>query len=226
MLATHPCQHTTTTGVISARDALSLVASFPKDNFKTMQGYDKELMPSLRHGSAMLSSPRRPAITIRTFSSAEYCRRVARWMSRTVFSAASSDRVSAFDLISTPFGVKMSLNHSLPQSPHSVQLVLTGNNRATTKCRLVRSENSNGSNHVGKVFTSQATCCFLISRPMSREAAMIGALDGAIVEGRMRQDSFVGIGYEIQRYSWLAGQQLGDVLADRSTNRGSELSRF
>jgi hypothetical protein len=40
---------------------------------------------------------------------------------------------------------------------------------------------------------------------------MIGALDGAIVEGRMRQDSFVGIGYEIQRYSWLAGQQLGDV---------------
>ena len=32
---------------------------------------------------AMLSSPRKPAITIRTFSSAEYSRRVARRISRT-----------------------------------------------------------------------------------------------------------------------------------------------
>ena len=31
-----------------------------------------------RHSSATPSLPRRPAITIRTFSSAEYCRRVAR----------------------------------------------------------------------------------------------------------------------------------------------------
>src|SRR5271156_2718037 len=87
-------------------------------------------MPSLRHSSATLSSPRSPAITIRTFSSAEYCRRVARRMSRTAFSA-SSECVSAFDLIPTPFAVKMSQKPPLPQSLHSVQLVLTGNNITT-----------------------------------------------------------------------------------------------
>src|SRR5271154_4161344 len=86
-------------------------------------------MPSLRHSSAMLSSPRRPAITMRTFSSAEYNRRVARLISRTAFSA-SSDCVSAFDLISAPFALKMSHKPSLPQSLDSVQLVLTGNRRS------------------------------------------------------------------------------------------------
>jgi len=59
------------------------------------------LIPSLRHSSATLSSPRNRAITIRTFSSAEYWRRVARRISRTVFSAASECR-SAFDLIAAP----------------------------------------------------------------------------------------------------------------------------
>jgi len=83
-------------------------------------------MPSLRHSSAMLSSPRRPAITMRIFSSAEYCRRVARRISRTRFSA-SSESVSTFDLIARSFAVNMSSKSSLPQSPHSVQLVLTGN---------------------------------------------------------------------------------------------------
>src|SRR5271166_5420601 len=74
----------------------------------------------------MLSSPRSPAITIRTFSSAEYCRRVARRISRTAFSA-SSDCRSTFDLISAPSAVKMSQKPSLPQLPQTVQLVLTGN---------------------------------------------------------------------------------------------------
>ncbi|MGD1029240.1 hypothetical protein, partial [Candidatus Binatus soli] len=37
--------------------------------------------------------------------------------------------VSAFDLISAPFGVKMSQKPSLPQSLQTVQLVLTGNTR-------------------------------------------------------------------------------------------------
>src|SRR4029077_639771 len=83
-------------------------------------------MPSLRHSSAMLVSPPRPAITIRTFSSAEYCRRVARRMSRTAFSA-SSDCRSTFDLISAPSAVKMSQKPSPPQLRQSVQLVLTGN---------------------------------------------------------------------------------------------------
>src|ERR1700732_4961901 len=45
--------------------------------------------PSRRHSSAMLSSPRRPSRTMRIFSSAENCRRVARRMSFTTFSAGS-----------------------------------------------------------------------------------------------------------------------------------------
>src|SRR5207344_357084 len=52
-------------------------------------------MPSLRHSSAMLSSPRRPSSTMRIFSSAEWCRRVARRISRTVFSALSGTRLLA-----------------------------------------------------------------------------------------------------------------------------------
>src|SRR5271156_6084670 len=87
-------------------------------------------MPSLRHSSATLSSPRKPAITMRTFSSAEYNRRVARLISRTAFSA-SSECVSAFDLISAPFALKMSQKPSLPQSLQTVQLVLTGNSYGT-----------------------------------------------------------------------------------------------
>src|SRR5271169_3071922 len=46
-------------------------------------------MPSLRQSSAMLVSPRNPSRTMRIFSSAEYCRRVALRMSLTVFSALS-----------------------------------------------------------------------------------------------------------------------------------------
>ena len=41
--------------------------------------------------------------------------------------------VSAFDLISTPLVVKMSQKPSLPQSLHSVQLVLTGNSFANLR---------------------------------------------------------------------------------------------
>src|SRR6202050_3837476 len=48
-------------------------------------------IPSRRHSSAMLSSPRRPSNTMRIFSSAEYCLRVARRMSWTNFSAGSLD---------------------------------------------------------------------------------------------------------------------------------------
>jgi len=46
-------------------------------------------IPSLRLSSAMLVSPRNPSRTTRILPSAEYCRRVARRMSRTVFSALS-----------------------------------------------------------------------------------------------------------------------------------------
>src|SRR6266567_2926456 len=43
----------------------------------------------------MLSSPRRPSSTMRIFSSAEWCRRVALRISRTVFSALSGTRLLA-----------------------------------------------------------------------------------------------------------------------------------
>src|SRR5919112_4127535 len=48
-----------------------------------------EVMPSRRHSSAMLSSPRRPSSTMRILSSAEKLRRVARRMSLTTVSAGS-----------------------------------------------------------------------------------------------------------------------------------------
>jgi hypothetical protein len=62
-------------------------------------------MPSLRHNSAMLSSPRRPAITMRIFSSAEYCHRVACRISRTRV-CASSESISTFVLIVRSLAVK------------------------------------------------------------------------------------------------------------------------
>ncbi|MGA2860094.1 MAG: hypothetical protein ABSE40_24780, partial [Candidatus Sulfotelmatobacter sp.] len=46
----------------------------------------------------------------------------------------SSECVSAFDLISAPFGVKMSQKPSLPQSLQTVQLVLTGNSQDEPRC--------------------------------------------------------------------------------------------
>src|SRR3546814_9678938 len=51
----------------------------------------------------MLSSPRRPDSTIRIFSSAEYCLRVLRRMSRIAVSAPSF-KLMDFSLIFVPFG--------------------------------------------------------------------------------------------------------------------------
>ena len=51
----------------------------------------------------MLSSPRRPDTTIRIFSSAEYCLRVLRRISRTALSAGSL-LLNDFCLIFVPFG--------------------------------------------------------------------------------------------------------------------------
>ena len=45
-------------------------------------------MPSLRHSSAMLSSPHRPSSTIRILSSAKKCRQVCR---RTSFTTRSAE---------------------------------------------------------------------------------------------------------------------------------------
>src|ERR1700722_17624016 len=79
----------------------------------------------------MLSSPRRPSNTMRIFSSAEYCLRVARRMSRTTFSAGSlDDRVCC--LIFAPVNVTMSQKLSLLQSANSVSRALT----ADTPIRL------------------------------------------------------------------------------------------
>src|SRR5271170_1565228 len=71
----------------------------------------------------MLSSPRRPSNTMRIFSSAEYCLRVARRMSWTTFSAGSfDDRVCC--LIFAPVNVTMSQKLSLLQSANSVSWAL------------------------------------------------------------------------------------------------------
>src|SRR6266403_743342 len=52
----------------------------------------------------MLSSPRRPSSTMRIFSSAEGCRRVALRISRTVFSALSGTRLLACLIIAPQRG--------------------------------------------------------------------------------------------------------------------------
>ena len=58
-------------------------------------------MPSRRHSAAIDSSPRRPSSTMRIFSSAPYCLRVARRMSLTTCSAGAFC-VPAFCLIFAP----------------------------------------------------------------------------------------------------------------------------
>src|SRR3954468_17247500 len=59
-------------------------------------------MPSRRHNAAIDSSPRRPSSTMRIFSSAPYCLRVARRMSFATCSAEAFC-VPAFCLIFAPF---------------------------------------------------------------------------------------------------------------------------
>ncbi len=83
-------------------------------------------MPSRRHSEAMLSSPRKPSITIRIFSSAENRRRVLRRMPRTAFSA---DAFVAMDSFSP-----RSLEPSLRSETQIVQTQLTGN---TAKVRAI-----------------------------------------------------------------------------------------
>src|SRR3974377_1856928 len=71
----------------------------------------------------ILTPPRRPSSTMRIFSSAECCRRVALRISRTVFSALSGTRLLAC-LIVVPQWSPMSQKSSLTQLPHSVQHTL------------------------------------------------------------------------------------------------------
>src|SRR6056300_645877 len=70
-------------------------------------------MPSRRHSSAMLSSPRKPSRTMRIFSSALYCLRVLRLMSRIVCSDDDT-RPDGFCFISTP-QIRMNKNSPLNQ---------------------------------------------------------------------------------------------------------------
>src|SRR5215470_9316635 len=76
-------------------------------------------MPSRRHNSAMLDSPRRPSSTIWTFSSDERRLRVAR---RMVFTIRSDDDSGCTDFVSSPLldVVTMSQKSSLPQPAKSV----------------------------------------------------------------------------------------------------------
>lgn len=72
-------------------------------------------MASLRHSSAMQSSPRGPSSTMRIFSSAEKCRRVARGISRTVTSALCGACLSRCLIVSL-LGITMSRKHSYTMS--------------------------------------------------------------------------------------------------------------
>src|SRR4051812_32166466 len=80
-------------------------------------------MPSRRHSSAMLSSPRKPVSTMRIFSSAENCRRVARRISFTTCSAGCFTGPD-FCPICAPSIATMGQKSSLPQLTRSVSVVL------------------------------------------------------------------------------------------------------
>jgi DNA modification methylase len=82
-------------------------------------------------------------------------------MSRTAFSA-SSECVSAFDLISAPSTVKMSRNLSLPQLLKTVQLVLTGNSGDVWRLKGGQSRE----HHLAVMQDELASLCILAgSRP-------------------------------------------------------------
>ena len=66
-------------------------------------------MPSLRHSSAMLSSPRKPSNTILILLSAEKCRRVLRRMSFTTYSAGFL-ALECFGLIFVPSSLRRDPN--------------------------------------------------------------------------------------------------------------------
>ena len=78
------------------------VSCASRNSFDQLQ-YRLSAIPSRRHSSGMLSSPRRPDTTIRIFSSAEYYLRVLRRISRTVRSAVSLEFIDSC-LIFVPFG--------------------------------------------------------------------------------------------------------------------------
>src|SRR5881392_3749085 len=80
-------------------------------------------MPSRRHNSAMLDSPRKPSSTMRIFSSEECRLRVARRMFFTIRSDDDSG-CTDFCLISTPCVVTMSQKSSVPQAAKSVSQAL------------------------------------------------------------------------------------------------------
>src|SRR3954451_7787239 len=76
----------------------------------------------------MLSSPRKPVSTMRIFSSAENCRRVARRISFTTCSAGSFTGPD-FCPICAPSMATMGQKFSLPQLTRSVSVVLTPDNQ-------------------------------------------------------------------------------------------------
>src|ERR1700722_19860682 len=85
-------------------------------------------MPSRRHSSAMLSSPRSPSSTTRIFSSAEKCRRVARRMS-LIASSGGCFSGPDFCLIFAPCGYDDP--EILPtRKPPTVSKALTADTRA------------------------------------------------------------------------------------------------
>src|SRR3954470_9260402 len=81
-------------------------------------------MLSRRHSSATLCSPRSPSSTTRIFSSAEYCLRVARRMSRTI---RSDDKFGGAGFLAHLHSstVTMSQKSSFPQTLESVSQALT-----------------------------------------------------------------------------------------------------
>ena len=93
----------------------------------------------------MLSSPRSPSSTMRTFSAADYCRRVWRRMSfSSTCSAGAFIRPGfLFCFIFAPcVAATMNLKSSLREDPQFVSWVLTGNSSWSTPSISTQSENA------------------------------------------------------------------------------------
>src|SRR5271167_769125 len=88
----------------------------------------------------MLSSPRRPSTTMRIFSSAEYCLRVALRMSLTTFSAGSFAELECC-LIFVPLNVTMSQKYPLLQSAQSVPSALTADTKEVLPGEIYKDDN-------------------------------------------------------------------------------------
>src|SRR4051794_21853717 len=130
----------------------------------------------------MLSSPRKPVSTMRIFSSAENCRRVARRIPFTTCSAGSFTGPD-FCPICAPLMATMGQKSSLPQLTRSVSVVLMPD---TDSGSAVQAK------WVGENIMQIESCCHSL---MSSRRGMLGLIGGgALLGAGLRPSLALGAG--------------------------------